>query len=130
MNYHSQIKQSEQIISKLHKRLHDTFKLRRKSKENEEEWEHACAEFRITYDKLYFLNGIEDYRKELREGNKEALEYAICFLEVRPYFHRSGYMFNDLLRVLKNCDLSQTQKSRFEDIKIRYTEYKENRKKR
>jgi len=30
-------------------------------------------------------------------GDPEAMEAAICFLEVRPYFFRSGYMYKDIL---------------------------------
>ena len=129
MNYKSQIKKSEEILFRLYKHFKSTIEHRNKSKVEEQKWLDALSEFNEQYRQLSFLNGIEDYRSELRSGNKEAIEYAVCFLEVRPFFHRSGYMWVDLLRVLKNCQLSTSQRKRYEAVKQRYKVFKEERKK-
>jgi hypothetical protein len=41
-------------------------------------------------------------------GLTEAIEIAIQFLEVDPYFFRSGYIKTDLLRRLKRAPLMAT----------------------
>ena len=129
MNYKSQIKTSEEILFRLYKRFKSTVEHRDSSKEAEQEWSKALTLFNEKYRQLSFLNGTTNYRLELRAGNKEAIEYAICFLEVRPYYHRSGYMWIDLLRVLKNCNLSKTQRKRYETVRQRYKAFKAERKK-
>jgi hypothetical protein len=40
------------------------------------------------------------------------MEAALCFLEVRPYFFRSGYMFKDILRKSRWAPLSPEQAAR------------------
>jgi len=36
----------------------------------------------------------------------------MCFLELRPYFFRSGYMYKELLRKIKRAPLSPDQERR------------------
>jgi len=52
------------------------------------------------------------------------IEEAICFLEVRPYFIRSGYMFKDILRKCKRAQLSPAQAARLEVVKEKQDEWK------
>jgi hypothetical protein len=44
------------------------------------------------------------------------MEATICFLEVRPYFFRSGYMFDALLRRAKHAPLSPEQSARLQVV--------------
>ena len=121
--YYSKIREAEKILTDLQKNVHNTFVNKFQSKENEKKWEEACTLFHDQYNRLYF-NGISDYRTELRNGNQDAIEFALAFLEIRPYFFRSGYIYKDLMRVLKNCPLNTSQKLRFESILKKYIEYK------
>ncbi len=41
------------------------------------------------------------------------MEAAICFLELRPYFFHSGFMFKDILRACRKAPLSEDQSMRF-----------------
>lgn len=66
-------------------------------------------------------------RERLRAGEKEAIDYALDFIEVRPYFFRSGYMYQDFLRVLRNCPLSDSQRYRYDQLRARYDEYRKMR---
>lgn len=59
------------------------------------------------------------------EGDLYAMEYAICFLEVRPYFLRSGYMFKDLIRKLKHAPLNEKQQERYSAVKQKYAKYRQ-----
>ena len=49
-------------------------------------------------------------------GDPESMEAAICFLELRPYFFRSGYMFESILRRAKRAPLSQEQVARLQHV--------------
>ena len=44
------------------------------------------------------------------------MEAGICFLELRPYFFRSGYMFKDILRKCKQAPLSKSQAARLATV--------------
>ena len=44
---------------------------------------------------------------------KQWVEAALVFLELRPFFFRSGYMRQKLLRLLKHAPLSSPQSKRF-----------------
>ncbi len=58
-------------------------------------------------------------------GDPEALEAAICFPEVRPYFFRSGYMFKDILRKCRRAPLSRNQADRLRANEKRLLEWRE-----
>jgi hypothetical protein len=70
----------------------------------------------LTYDRCYdalaFPGGWEGATCRLLAGDPECMEAAICFLEVRPYFYHSGYMFNSLLRKAKRAPLDPEQLER------------------
>lgn len=123
MNFKEQIRRNTEEIERLHARIHETFAHKHESREKKQEWEEACKRFHDQYPKLCFYNGIEDYRSEIRAGNQEAIEYSICFLEVRPYFFRSGYIYTDLIRVLKKAEMTESQKARYNDIRKRYKQH-------
>jgi hypothetical protein len=63
----------------------------------------------------------------LKAGEFHTVEAALCFLEVRPYFFRSGYMWKDLLRRCKRVPMSEQQASRFIALLERHSEWKANR---
>ena len=127
MSFKSRIQENARAIGQLHRRVHETYARRDYSAECRKLWEDACSEFHEKYDQLAFLSGTIDARERLRDGDTDALEYALDFLEVRPYFFRSGYMYNDFMRVLKNCPLSPSQRKRYDAIRERYMDYRENR---
>jgi hypothetical protein len=52
------------------------------------------------------------------------MEAAVCFLEVRPYFFRSGYMFKDILRKCKRAPLSREQSARLEAVMAGLAEWR------
>ena len=120
---------AQQIVT-LQNRVKGAFALRDNGKEWREIWEEACVEFHSRYDKLAFPGGIEGARERLRAGEEEAIEYALAFLEVRPYFFRSGYMYKDFMRVLKNCPLTDSQAKTYRKIRSRYMDYKAARNRR
>lgn len=52
------------------------------------------------------------------------MEAAICFLEVRPYFYHSGYMFNSLLRKAKRAPLDPEQLERLGRVLDKLAQWK------
>ncbi|AFY72240.1 hypothetical protein Syn7502_00066 [Synechococcus sp. PCC 7502] len=124
---HQIISNTAKIVS-LHDRIHETWKYRDRSEKEWKIWEQACKEFHCQYNDLAFLGGINGVRSRLRSGDQEAITYALSFLEIRPYFFRSGYIYKDLVRVLRNCPLSSTQKEQYLAIRERYTQFLHTRK--
>jgi hypothetical protein len=102
-------------VTELHDRIHDTFKLRDTSLEARAEWSQACDEFHHQYDVLAFPGGYEAGLRKIRDGDPRAIEDALAFLEVRPYFFRSQYIRTKLIRLLKHAQLSAQQVKRFQE---------------
>jgi len=127
MNFKPTIRQNAVKIAELHSRIHETGKLRDERREQEQERADGCSEFHESYSRLAFIGGVETSRDRLRAGDTEAIDYVLDFLEIRPYFFRSGYMYNDFMRVLRNCPLSPGQRGRYDRIYERYLAYRDRR---
>jgi hypothetical protein len=76
-------------IVRLHFGVHKTFEVRGRDKDSVEKWKRACAEFRPIRC-AGFSGGYDGALDRIISGDPEAIEAAICFLECRPYFFRSG----------------------------------------
>lgn len=115
-------------IDRLHSRIHETYSLRTEGTDSYQEWSRACHEFHERYGQLCMPGGWDSgFMDRLKAGEFHTVEAALCFLEVRPYFFRSGYMWKDLLRKCKRVPMNDEQASRFIAILERYSEWKENR---
>src|SRR4051812_639741 len=119
-----QILRNAEEINRLHNRVHCTFREKNTNEDTKREWQQACKEFQEQYPKLAFPGGVDDAYERILSGELEAVEAALIFLECRPYFFRSGYMFTKLLRKLKNAPLTNEQRSRFELVLEKYNEYR------
>ena len=113
-------------IYRLHQRVKETFRSRDVTPAARQAWQEACAEFQTRYDMLAFPGGYETTKalERIVAGDPGTVEAAICFLEVRPYFFRSGYMFKDILRKLKGAPLSTKQTARLEVVRSRLDEWR------
>lgn len=103
-------------VARLHARIHETFALRDTSEAHRAQWSDACDEFHRRYDELAFPGGYEGAGRRILSGERNTIEAALCFLEVRPYFFRSGYMYDALLRKVKRAPLSEMQRVRLDDV--------------
>jgi hypothetical protein len=124
MSYQSRVQNNAREIVGLRQRLDDAIAHRGDDPQSLPRWEEACAEFHRRYELLAFPGGPRNARSSLRAGDQEAIEYALAFLEVRPYFFRSGYMYKDFIRVLRHCPLSTSQRSRHEELRDAYQQYR------
>lgn len=114
-----------EVIRKLHSRIHETYSQRSTAPGATAEWQRACAEFRERYDSLAFPGGADTAVKRMLNGDAEAIEAALCFVEIRPYFFRSGYMFKIFLRKLRRAQLDARQAERYERVVQNYEKWKQ-----
>ena len=129
MGHHTeQIMLNAERINQLEARIDETLKFRDKNEHKRREWLKACSDFHNQYDSLAFPGGFNGAFKRLSEGEQVTMEAAICFLECRPYFFRSGYMFKDILRKAKKAPLSSEQRARLDYITEAYRLYRANKK--
>lgn len=103
-------------LAELHERVRDTWQCRDSSPEAREEWSKACAAYRNQYDALAFPGGYASALKKILAGDGRAIEDAVAFLEVRPYFSRSQYMRTKLTRLLKRAPLTARQTERVQRV--------------
>ena len=121
-SYRQQVERNSKEIVNLRRRIREA-----RHFGDEAEWRDACRDFHDKYELLAFPGGARGARHRLREGDANSIEYAIAFLEIRPYFFRSGYMYKEFMRVLRNCQLSDSQRKRYDFVREKYLLYRRNR---
>lgn len=107
-------------LHRLHRDVHATCARRDESPAARERWIEAASLFRNSFDLLAFPGGEVTMKVRVQCGDPLALECAICFLEVRPFFFHSGYMFKDLMRWCGKAKLSPEQRDRYEAVRERW----------
>ena len=111
-------------ITRLYARIDETLGRRSSSPQGRDEWRTACAQFHERYGELAFPGGYDGAAARILGGDPMAMEAAICFLECRPYFFRSGYMYKELLRKAKRAPLSPEQSERLQVVIQRVAEWR------
>lgn len=106
-------------ITRLHKRIHETLRFRDSSPQQRDAWRQACSEFHSRYSSLAFPGGYDGAIERIKSGDSFSIEAALCFIEIRPYFFRSGYMFSQLMRKLKRAELNSAQSRRLGAVVLR-----------
>lgn len=111
------IKDNSAQCNFLKNRIRETFLKREHSPKKRDLWHQACEEFHANKEKLYFPDG--EYQLHSCKPEKwdfYVVEKVLCFLEVRPYHDRSGYIRKYLLRHIKKAYLTDKQKVRLEVV--------------
>jgi hypothetical protein len=103
-------------INRLHRRIHETVVRRGEGPAFRAAWIEACAEFHRRYDALAFPGGYSAALERFKAGDPSVVEPALCFLEARPYFFRSGYMATALMRRVKRAQLGPDQRQRLQVV--------------
>lgn len=98
----------------LHAQVHRTFLHRDSDAKSRLEWERACDAFHSYISRLNPY--IERACKKVRYADKNLLEFVVCFLEVDPWFFRSGYLKQIFLTRLKRSDLNEATKGRLRSV--------------
>jgi hypothetical protein len=126
---HAQMIENAAEINRLTARVHATVKRRDESEELREEWVRACEEAHRRYEALCLPGGpYPEFYERIKAGDPEMIEVALCFLEVRPYFFRSGYHWKTILQKCKQAPMSGEQAERFAALLTKYTEWRKFRK--
>jgi hypothetical protein len=120
-----QILENTTEIVRLRARIKETLPDRGTSPAKRREWEQACKQFHERYAGLAFPGGYGGALERIASGDPETMEAAICFLECRPFFFRSGYMFKDILRKCRRAPLSEQQSERLKVIEEKLAAWRE-----
>ena len=124
IDYRCLIQRNAERINELHGRVHRLIKGLVYGENTLEDQSRAAEEFRREYDALAFPGGADSMFEPLASGNPEVIEAAIAFLEVRPYFFRSGYMRKKLLRHIKRVEMNSRQRERLAVVLAEEAEYR------
>jgi hypothetical protein len=100
-------------IRDLHEAAHTAYEGRR---EGHSQGQEACRRFHDEYDQLAFPGGITEGMRRLAAHDPGAIESAVVFLEVDPFFFRSGYIKEDLLERIRWVPLDPDQKRRLQQV--------------
>ncbi|AVO29444.1 hypothetical protein [Stenotrophomonas maltophilia] len=114
-------------INRLRKVVRDTAGARWRGPEEQARHAAACAEFHLHYARLAFPGGYANALKRLAEHDPDTLDVALTFLEVRPYFFRSGYMWKTLLKRVQRVAMGTKQHARLQEILDAYAAYRATR---
>jgi hypothetical protein len=101
-----EIAESTRRLAGLNRRLDEA------AQQQSDEYASARSAFLGLYDHLAFPGGLAQKLQALTEQHPEAVEDAICFLEVDPWFFGSGYIKERILHNLKRCSMTETQHER------------------
>lgn len=115
----TRIKANAEEVARLRARIFETALERDINPAARSQWTEACAEYHRLYNALAFPGGYAEALEKFRIQDSTVIEPALCFLEVRPYFFRSGYMFQMLLRRVKRAPLTPSQRSRLDAVLAR-----------
>lgn len=110
------IQHNAERLRDLHNAVHSTYELRREGASQEARWREACRRFHQDWDQLAFPGGITEGMRRLVANDPGAVESAVVFLEVDPFFFRSGYIKEELLERLTWASLDQDQKCRLRQV--------------
>jgi hypothetical protein len=118
------MKRAETVLQPLHRDVHALASHRDESEWARKKWSSQCNEFRTQHAALAYPGGWDQARERLRAGDQDALDFALHFIEFRPYFFRSGYMYMALLKCLNSVPMTPAQRGRYDAVKAAYREYR------
>jgi len=105
-----------QVLRKLKNDIELSYPNRDRDEQHRLLWVNACERFHNSFDELAFPGGLTRELSLLKEADEQAIELAIRFLEVDPWFFRSGYIKEQLLRLIARVELSDNQQERLRSV--------------
>jgi hypothetical protein len=120
------IRHAERDINALHDRIYEALPFRDKSDADRAKWRDACTAFRA-----YRHPALELWRPDVLEKVRSGAEVwrsdAILFLEADPWFFRSGYLKQKVLRALKGAALEPEEAARLKGVFLLVVDSRERR---
>jgi hypothetical protein len=104
---------NEKLLNDLHKQL---LHAARNKANNLKTWQEAAQKFQESYDRLAFPGGLNRQLELLKKHDANAIDAALVYLQVNPYYFRSGYIKQQLAHLLKKAPLTKTHKERLLQI--------------
>lgn len=98
-----------------HGRIHETFAYRDQSREGFEAWKGATSAWHAQSYPTDFLWS-DEFMLNLRRSEREAIEESILYLEVDPWYFRSGYLKERLIRGLRSAELTERDALRLRNV--------------
>jgi hypothetical protein len=126
-DFKNTFQRSAREIARLIERVNETAARRHLDAASRDEWLRACKEFHGQYHTLAFPGGFDAALERLEANDADTIEAVLCFLEVRPYFFRSGYMYTAFMRRIKRAKLTSQQSMRLAAVRKREVDYREKR---
>jgi hypothetical protein len=102
-------------VERLRCAIQSTFAVRHKGRAEHEAWHRACTEFHSFEHDLFNLWD-PAVLLEIRQASGVWRNTALLFLEVDPWFFRSGYLKEKLCHVLKQASLTPREAQRVQEI--------------
>ena len=114
-------------LCQLHEAIHVTFRRRSEGPEAKAAWQRAAEEFHRRYDELAFPGGLEAGLCRIKAGDLQAIETAILYLELRPFYFRAQYHREKFIKILKRQTLPPRLQERFDGTRERLRAWREAR---
>lgn len=111
------IRQHEKKVNELHSKLWETFRRRERSAHAHSDWERAAKQFREFISEFDEL--VERSLSENLAQDKGLRDFAFSYVATDPYFFRSGYILERLVRRIKKLDLSDAEKQLIQQLILR-----------
>ena len=117
MDFVELIQREAKVIAELHQNIHITFKNRNNDRET---WSRACEKFHSHVSSMsVFINRVYN-EKEFQD--EEIIEFGITYLELDPFYFRSGYIKEEILTKIKRSRLSKKQVKRLRSVLLNAVE--------
>lgn len=104
-------------IDRLQRRVDETAGLCDRSEADRQAWTDACLHFHRRFDQLAFPGGAAQWSAFLA-GKSRGIDAAIAFLDVDPWFLRSGYAKEIIWHRLKRFPLDGARAALLESIAL------------
>lgn len=108
---HTEIRKAAMEWEALRAKIEDALPQRAVSEEGFRIWCEACDAWH-SYESILDTFWKPESLQSLEAGDPELLEIALAFVEVDPYYFRSGYLKKRLFRRLKRLKLSNAHRQR------------------
>ena len=121
---YDEISRNAMTLRELHADMRQKGKLRTEGPAAVSAWQMAAQLFRTRFDALAFPGGYGGASERLLAGDALAMEASLCFLELRPFFFHSGFMFKDLLRKARKAPLTDAQQKRLQAVEAAVVQWR------
>lgn len=118
--YVSLIRRHETEMKALHTALGEAFKVREQSSSRREDWLRLASQFRG------YRSAVDDWMELIKEADSidwaNGRETVFDDLEVDPFYFRSGYTKEMLVKFVKRLELTETERMTIRKLIIRRIE--------